>query len=143
MAQPQFSLRALLAAVAFLGIGAALWIAKPSWQVGAIETPIVAWVPASLIFLIANSTGRARAWWIGIAAGCMPALFFFLFFFLQTFTGPVRLSSVSWVKIWIFEELSNQFPFLLLAWAFAPVVGLLCVLTHWLLVRPASAEPKD
>lgn len=25
---------------------------------------------------------------------------------------------------------------ILLLWAFAPVVGLLCVLTHWLLIRP-------
>jgi hypothetical protein len=41
---------------------------------------------------------------------------------------------------WIARNLSSKFRYLLVYWAFAPVVGLLCVLTHWLFIRPP--EPK-
>jgi hypothetical protein len=64
MTGTQFSLRTLLAAVAVVGIGAGLWIAEPSWQVGTIEVLLLAWVPASLVVLACNSTGRTKAWWI-------------------------------------------------------------------------------
>jgi len=41
MGRCQFSLRTLLVAV--VGIGAALWIAEPSWQIGVVETVFVTW----------------------------------------------------------------------------------------------------
>src|SRR6185437_6619039 len=52
----QFSLRMMLAAVAVVGIGAALWVAEPSWQVGVVELLLSAWLLASVATLAALSS---------------------------------------------------------------------------------------
>lgn len=146
----QFSLRTLLAAIAAIGIGAALWTAKPSWQIGVIEAFLLAWVPASAALLAAHSSGVAKSWWIGIAAGCTFATILLLladtnwsvmvYSIAPANLAPGRLGQL---KVFV-ETLSLNFQTLLLLWAFAPVVGLLCVLTHWLLIRSADpAEPRD
>ena len=55
----QFSLRMMLAAVAVVGIGATLWVAEPSWQLGAFETLLLTFAPAASIILVINSGGMA------------------------------------------------------------------------------------
>ena len=132
----QFSLRMLFVAVAVVGIGAALWVAKPSWQVGAVELMLAAWVLASAATLIVHTSGKAKAFWLGVGIQCTLAiailmagggLFGYGRYGLNYF--QVALLSVS-----------EGFQPVMAAWAFAPVVGLLCVLTHRLLIRPP--EPK-
>jgi hypothetical protein len=140
MSQTQFSIRTLLAAIAAVGIGAALWVAEPSWQLGVIEALVLAWITASAVLLTANSIGLARAWWAGIAAESMLAIIFVIPFFPRSLLVRGPFDSDTWVASYLFKALSSQFHLLLIAWAFAPVVGLLCVFTHWLLIRPP--EPK-
>ena len=41
MARVQFSLRMLLSAVAVVAIGAALWVAEPSWPLGLLQALFV------------------------------------------------------------------------------------------------------
>ena len=123
----QFSLRTLLAAVAIVGIGAALWVAEPSWWLGAIEFSLSAWVLASSGILLSHSTGKVKAFWLGVAVECiMPTA-------IQI---SVNASHFAWHFEGFVMNFSLGFRTTLLLWAFAPVVGLLCVLTHWLLVRP-------
>jgi len=140
----QFSLRTLLAAVAVVGIGVALWVAEPSWQLGAVEALVLAWVMASTALLATISTGLARAWWAGIAAESMLAVFFFFAFFMRHLSIRGSFDSETWMATFFFGEVSTNFHLLLIGWAFAPVVGLLCVLTHWLFIRSAGpAVPRD
>jgi hypothetical protein len=136
MSRTQFSLRTLLAAVAAVGIGTALWTAEPSWQVGAVELSLLGWGLASATILIANSAGMARAFWLGCTVEfVLPAILH---------VGSTNYSSLT--LNWHFESflwnLSSQFRTVLLFWAFSPVVGLLCVFTHWLLIRPPQG-PQD
>ena len=132
MRRLQFSLRMLLAAVAAVGIGAGLWVAKPSWQVGAVESMLVAWALASAATLIVHTSGKAKAFWLGVGIQCCLAtvvlivgggLFGYSRYGLNYF--QVALESVS-----------EGFQPVLAAWAFAPVVGLLCVFTHRFFIRP-------
>lgn len=143
MNKMQYSLRMLLSAVTLAAIGAALWIAKPSWQIGVVEALVLAWVPASAVLLSVHSSGKAKAFWTGVAAQCILA------------TALITLVDSS-VAGWVQFNYSNPSAFdglrgfagalaasfrqVLLAWAFAPVVGLLCVLTHWLIIRPPEAK---
>ena len=142
----RFSIHTLLAAVAVVGIGTALWVAEPSWQLGLIEALFLIWVPASAVILSINSCGKARAWWIGFAAGCIFGVKLLLLsdsgvanlFNLQipAIRGPLgRLQASA-------TALSSGFRILLLLWLLAPIVGLLCVFTQWLLVRPPQG-PQD
>lgn len=142
MGRMQFSLRMLFAAVAVVAIGAALWVAKPSWQNGAVEVVFVAWTLTSAAMGSANSTGKTKAFWMGVTVeSVLPAI---AWAFLGSFGASTALVRSTSLKFELYLEiLSQNFRLLLLAWAFAPVVGLLCVLTHRLLVRPASAERKD
>jgi hypothetical protein len=138
----QFSLRTLLAAVAAVGIGAALWVAEPSWQVGAIEALFLAFVPAAAVALAVHSSGTAKTWWIGNAiASAFAAI-------LQFMQSTLLLAYDSTLVEAPFADLTRlalalsfKFHSAILALAFAPVVGLLCVLTHLALIRPP--EPKD
>ena len=132
----QFSLRTLFAAVAVVGIAVALWVARPSWQLGMVEIVCLAFVPASAIILAVNSTGNRKAWWIGITAQCLLAEFGFVHLAIQQANW---YESIYMLKL-LAAAISDRFRMLLLAWAFAPVVGLLCVFMHWVLVRPH--EPK-
>ena len=154
MARTQFSLRTLFAAVAVVGIGAALWVAEPSWQLGAIEALVLAWVPGSAVALAVHSVGKTKTFWIGFAAESIWPVLAYLPIIVGLSLHVIVLDETGVGGIPPSETLSVWFPRLLIgishtlrpvliAWAFAPVVGLLCVLTHWLLVRPASAEPKD
>lgn len=137
----QFSLRMLLAAVAVVGIGAALWVAEPSWQVGAIECLLLGWVPASAAVLSASSNGKARAFWIGFAAeSILPPTLFASFIGFDTPVFEDFQPYLGFFRAFL-TNLSANFRTVLLLWTFAPMAGLLCALTHWLLVRPA--EPKS
>lgn len=148
MSHTQFTLRTLLAAVAAVGIGAALWVAEPSWQAGLIEILFLIWVPASAVILSANSSGKTRAWWIGLAAGCIFGINLYLLsdagvvnafsLYANPNPAPTRLARLQAVA----KGLSSEFQVLLLLWSLAPVVGLLCVFTHWLLIRPPQG-PTD
>ena len=80
MSRFQFSLRMLLVAVAVavVGIGAALWRAEASWQAGAIEFLLVAWVVATVAMMSINAKGRAKAFWMGVTTelfGLFSALY--------------------------------------------------------------------
>ena len=133
----QFSLRMMLAAVAVVGIGAGLWVAEPSWQVGVAEALIVAWTLTSAVILTVHSRGKARAFWMGCAGQCITAACFLPQFVLKIAPFgefPEFLGMLPYLT----DALSNNFRCFLVAWAFAPVVGLLCVFTHWLFVRPAD-----
>lgn len=136
----QFSLRMLLAAVGIVGIGAGLWVAEPSWQIGAVEFLLLACVPASAAALSVHSDGRAKAFWMGVTSECISAAVFCCtgmgavaldLLGLPTFI-PTSLESLM-ARFWL---LSANFQAILFSWAFAPVVGLLCVFTHWLFIRP-------
>lgn len=147
MSRIQFSLRTLLAAVAVVGIGGALWVAEPSWQLGVIEGVFVSWIQASVIVLSIHSEGKAKGWWIGMAVQCTFAsiiyvLSMFLAYALHADTPPAVAEHRTFVGSveWFALTLSEYFRLVLAALAPAPVVGLLCVFTHWLLIRPP--EPK-
>jgi hypothetical protein len=150
----QFSLRTLLAAVAVVGIGAALWTAEPSWKMGAVEFLLVPSVLASAAILTVRSKGTAKAFWMGCAVECiwpfvayLPAVLVLYFLEQLERSTEVELPDVRDDLLLFFGSLdgiSYCFRPVLLAWAFAPIVGLLCVLTHWLFIRSADpAEPKD
>ena len=139
----QFSLRTLLAAIAGVGIGAGLWVAEPSWQAGAVTALLLTWVPGSALALSMHSTGKSRTFWMVCAVHCvlMPL------FLVRSgwFLGPDSELSESFPEFWgnapyTLLVFSWNFLEFLLIWVSAPVVGLLCVLTHWLLIRPP--EPK-
>ena len=140
MSRTQFSLRTLFAAVAVVGIGAALWVAEPSWQVGAVEFLLLAWVPASAAILCFHSNGKAKAFWSGVTSQCVLLTFFYIAyskafeFSPLDYTYPTYLSAFGAAPLMLID-LSRNFRPALTAWAFAPIVGLLCVLTHWLVVR--------
>ena len=142
----QFSLRTLFAAVAVVGIGAALWVAERSWYVGAVEFAFGAWVLTSAILLGMSHPGKPRAFWLGIATGiALPTIGWAdtaIGISSHPYSGADPNHPLNQLQAFLFQ-LSINFRPLFLMWAFAPIVGLLCVLTHWLLVRPSSAEPKD
>ena len=141
MARTQFSLRTLLAAVAAAGIAAALWVAEPSWQVGVFEILLLVLAPAAAIALAVHSTRTAKTWWIGIATalGFTSILLFLQSTMLLIYDSSIVESPLADLMRFA-GALSFNFRSAILAWAFAPVVGLLCVFTNWLLIRPP--EPK-
>jgi hypothetical protein len=69
----------------------------------------------------------------------LPILFYCSF--LHSYIGGLspEPSIPAWIELGL-TGMSASFRSVLVAWAFAPVVGLLCVFTHWLLIRPP--EPK-
>ena len=145
MSRMQFSIRTLLAAVAVVGISAALWVAEPSWQVGAMQSLLLAWVFASAAILSVNSYGKAKAFWFGVAVECVWAI---LVSSIAAASTPMDGAGtfpefLGWLPLF-FIGMSVNFHGALAAMAFSPVVGLLCVLTHWLFIRSACpAEPRD
>lgn len=153
MGRMQFSLRILLAAVAVVGIGAALWTAQPSWQVGILQTSFVLALPACVTVGAMQWSGHCRAFCVGLSfATTIPAVIFLLrvtnesaVLIVDSAVAGIPLET-SGEEMQLLRGLSLSSSLFKLAagqWAFAPVVGLLCVFTHWLLVRPASAERKD
>lgn len=140
MGRFNYSLRSLLAAIAVVGIGAALWVAEPSWKLGAVEALLLAWVLGSVVALSVHSNGRVRTFWIGVGSECVLPIA------VLTVGGDLfgyDIDGYDFLQV-ILHRLSFEFHPVLLAWAFAPVVGLLCVFTHWLFIRSAGpAEPRD
>jgi hypothetical protein len=137
----QFSLRMMLAAVAVVGIGAALWVAEPSWQVGAIELTFSGWVLASAVLLSINSKTNAKAWWVGVLVHCVMSVFIYCITlyptFLENANDPIIRPVVSLAPIkWVSLTFSTYIRSLLVGFATAPVLGIICVLTHWLFIRP-------
>jgi len=140
MARTQFSLRTLFAAVAVVGIGAALWIAEPSWQVGAMECLLLAWVSTSAAIISVNSKGKAKPFWMGVAYECAWTVLISSFAAASMpFDGPFSPATFPEFLGYLspfFFGMSSHFRPTLTAMAFAPVLGILCMLTHWVLVRP-------
>ena len=150
----QFSLRALLAAIAIVGIGAALWVAEPSWQVGILQTSFVLALPACVTVAAIQADRASRAFYMGLAfATTIPAVIYLLQLANESLVLIVDIaaagipSETSYKETQLLRGLSSSCPFFKLAvseWAFAPVVGFLCVLTHWLFIRSAGpAVPRD
>ncbi len=140
----RYSLRSLLAAAAVVGIGAALWIAEPSWRLGALEALLLVFVPAAAITFAVHSTRTVRAWWIGIATG---SAFTTMLLFLQS-TMLLAYDSMivesPWADLMRFAgALSFNFRSAILAWALAPIVGVLCALTHYLLTSTPTNAGED
>lgn len=126
----------LLAVIAVVAIGAALWTAEPSWLVGAVELSVSAWLLASVVTLIAHSRGKAKVFWLGVAVECATPMGIH-----AALAYVATLERRAWYFDAFLINLSIGFRTVLLLWAFAPLVGLLCVLTHRLFIR--SPEPKD
>ena len=148
MSRFQFSIRTLLAAVATVGIGAALWVAEPSWQVGAVEMLLLAWVLGSVTALSVHSTGKVKTFWIGVTSWCISG---FAICFALLFSEPIDIDEATMpafipvsleLLVCCFWIVNVNVQALLCALGFAPVVGLLCVLTHWLFIRPPHG-PQD
>lgn len=142
MGRCQFSLRTLLASVALVGIGAALWVAEPSPQVGAIEVVLASRVPTLAAIVGLKTLGKSKTWWFGNAV----TLAMLALLYTRECVTSVKEPGLS--HLLFVERFATQFSLhfrglLLMSVVYAPVVGLLCVLTQWLLVRPASAERKD
>jgi hypothetical protein len=144
----QFSLRLLLAAIAAVGIGAALWAAEPSWQVGILQSLVVMAAPACILTAAMHQQGANRAFLLGATFVAT----------ISTVTYSYQLANECRVLLdrnWTSLPVGTQQMFLpdglkassvlfkhaLFQWSFAPFVGLFCVFTHWLLLRPP--EPKD
>lgn len=136
----QFSLRMLFVAVAVVGIGAALWVAEPSPQVGAIEVMLSLWVPTLAVIFGLKTAGKSRVCWLGVA------------FTLAMFAIAYSRECVTSIKepglpfLLLVEKFAMQFSVdfrgLLVVWAaYAPIVGILCVLAHWLIIQPL--DPQD
>lgn len=141
MGRFQFSLRMMLAAVAVVGIGAALWVAEPSWQVGLVEAVFVTWLIALPLMFIGRSSGAARAWWIGIAvesifATVSHAVAIYSAFSIWGNISDLQLQSQPTSFHWFGLRMAELFHPLIASWALAPAVGFLCYATHWLFVRP-------
>jgi hypothetical protein len=142
----QFSLRMMLAAVAVVGIGAGLWVAEPSWQVGILQTLFVLALPAGVTVAATQLSGPSRAFCVGLSfATTIPAITFIFPLTLEcrnlvgTVAGVFESNEgVRWLHG--LSLTSQLFKLAAFQWAFAPVVGLLCVFTHWLFIRPP--EPK-
>jgi hypothetical protein len=145
----QFSLRMLFAAVAVTGIGGALWVAEPSWQVGILQTFLVLALPACGTVAAMQLSGPSRAFCVGLSFATTIAAATFMFHLTHA-CKPELFGVVAG----IFESnegmqwrrglssTSSSFKAAAFQWAFAPVVGLLCVLTHWLLIQLPQG-PRD
>lgn len=140
MSRFKFSLRTLLVSVAIFGIGAALWVAEPSPQVGAIEVMLTLWVPTLAAIFGLKTAGKSRVCWLGVA------------FTLAMFAIAYSRECVTSIKepglpfLLLVEKFAMQFSVnfrgLMAVWAaFAPAVGILCILAHWLFTRPL--DPQD
>ena len=144
----QFSLRTLLAAVAIVGIGAALWVAEPSWQVGILQTFFVLALPACVTVAAMQLSGNSRAFCVGLSFATTIAAVMFIFHLtlecrnlIGTVAGVFESDEgVRWLHG--LSLTSQLFKLAAFQWAFAPVVGLLCVFTHWLLIEPPQG-PRD
>lgn len=118
-------------------------MAEPSWQVGALECLLLGWVPACGTIISVHSIGKARAFWIGatIEAILPPVIYLAAFIGFDSPVFEDFLPSLGYFRVFL-ANLATHFRPVLALWAFAPIVGLLCVLTHWLLVRPPQG-PQD
>lgn len=125
----QFSLRTLLAAVAVVGIGAALWVAEPSWQAGLAGLFAVLIIPAFSLVAIANTKRYAHTFFIGFF---VPAICF-AFFCVGTMTehwwnGGRGETYLQWVHM--LEGVSLHLHLYITAPVIFPIVGLCCVVMH-------------
>lgn len=150
MSRTQFSLRTLLAAVAAVGIGAALWTTEPSWPIGLLQSLFVMAAPACIFVAAMHCRGASRFFWLGVAfAGTISAA---TYFYQLANECRVLIADRHWTHVpvgtqqfFLPEGLASSsifFKLTLIQWSVAPVVGLLCVFTHWLLVRPPQG-PQD
>lgn len=86
--------------------------------------------------------GKARAFWIGSTFEVILPPVIYLAAFIG-FDSPVFEDfrpSLGYFRAFL-SNLSAHFRPVLAIWGFAPMVGLLCISTHWLLVR--EPEPKE
>lgn len=137
MTSIQFQRRIVATTAVLLCTGAALWVAEPSWQVGALECFLFGWVPSSAAILSANSTGKGKAFWLGFAveAALPPSIYLARFGAPMFIAKPIGLDFPHFLV-----DFSRVFRPVLMLWAFAPFVGLLCVGTHWFFVQQPQSN---
>jgi hypothetical protein len=127
----QFSLRTLFVAV--VGIGAALWVAEPSPQVAAIEVVLALWVPTLAVIFGLKTAGNSRVCWLGVA---FTLAAFAIAYSREciTLTKEPGLSLLLLAERFVMQ-FSVDFRGLLAVWAaYGSIVGILCVLAHWLFI---------
>lgn len=150
MARVQFSLGMLLAAVAVVAIGAALWVAEPSWPVGLLQALFVMAGPACAAAAAIQRQGARRIFGLGVAfALTIPAT---TYFYLLSNECRVLIADRHWTRVpigtqqlFIPDGLEGSPVFFKLAlcqWSLAPLVGLLCVLTQRLFLPPATSRER-
>ena len=132
---PRFSLGAIFAAIAFVAGYAGLWIARPSWQLGFVEALLAFAVPVTALSAAWKANSHARTFLLAIALVAMAPLAGQIDFaahkqitFVATTTGAYPILELDFRGALL--ACSESFRITLVAWAFAPVVGLLCVLTQ-------------
>lgn len=145
----QFSIRRLLGAVAAVGIGAALWSAQRSWQVGLLQALLVMAMPACIFIAAMHRKGASRAFLLGVAFVATSSSVNYFYQLANSCRGTWMDSSIAGMAsiarpTFFPQGLAESpvfFKIALFQWSLAPFVSLLCVFTHWLFVR--SAEPKN
>jgi len=133
----QFSIRWMLAVTMVVAAGAGLWVATPSWQLGVIELVLIFFVPAFAAVASQNSTGYAKAFWIGVLVSTV--LPFGVFFWaIVRGIGDIYPRQGWTVDEWqaasrIITEYGRA---IVLSWSFALLIGILCVVAHWFIKLP-------
>jgi hypothetical protein len=141
MSRTQFSVRHLLAVIAVVGIGAALWVAERSWQAGAAELLLTSVILPAIVILSVKSTGRAKAFWLGLAIESVSSsIVWFVSVGIRMCDHPYGVDTALEKLQLALLFLTRDFRSLLLAWLFGPVGGLLCMFTYWLMAHSADRK---
>jgi hypothetical protein len=134
----QFSIRWMFAVTMVVAAGAGLWVATPSWQLGVVELVLIFFVPAFSAVASQNSTGYAKAFWIGVlVSGVLRSLALFMVLFPHGnwafVNGYVDMGEVELALMGFFAALARYGRFMVVFWSLGPLVGILCVVGRWLL----------
>jgi len=137
----QFSIRRLFAVTMVVAGAAGLWggstnAAQSSWQFGLVELLLVFFVPAFAAVVSLDSKGYARAFWIGALISTVLGSLAVLQVMLPSQHQKIHNG---WrFRPWEIADFLNHFSYsrrwILGAWTFAPLVGILCVVARWFLV---------
>jgi hypothetical protein len=131
----QFSIRRIFAGTMAVAAGAGLWVATPSWQLGVIELILIFFVPTFAAVASLDSTGHARAFWIGVLVSMVLPIGVFFWAITQGFGFPHQFwTSDQWQAAG--RILANFRRAIVLSWSFALLIGILCALAHWLIKPP-------
>ena len=140
----QFSIRWIFAGTMAVACAAGLWVATPSWQLGVIELVLIFFVPAFAAVSSLGSKGYARDFWVGVLVSTVLG---WLVLFLVLFphgnwafvNGYVDMGEVELALMGFFATFARYGRFMVVFWSFAPLVGILCVVTRWL-IKPTEKD---